>query len=437
MSGFDHEEFQDDLSDLANIAGMSQRRQQLAEQQEIKGLLQQQQQEQERIKRLLKCPACKSPLENDATRCPSCRTDLVRIILSGSGLRWVSETPIDHNLRQLVTELDKTLHLSWQRWRSQVSELPERLAEHYPLLDEASSGKIFHTGNTPDLEALYNLFNKKFRSKVGCMMSLGVILVPAFTMVSLGATAMIYKGTPPYVGSFQGKDWFFLEGLQTGVVIWSLFPIGAWLLSRLSLAHRTIALRRVKDGPEWFTRAKATVSSTSGMISSLNEARANVATAYADLHDAQSAGSQHGVGGLDESKVARRCGQLDWSHPFTPLPGWDRYQEWASHVLDLLKQVQQSDPDLLTDEKLSSVGLVKQPKQRRRRSEKEVKQTVQYHIKRGESLKGPFTVDKLQSLIEAKTLKPSDSVSQSPDGPWERLGDVYKTIVKEKGGDQD
>ena len=170
------------------------------------------------------------------------------------------------------------------------------------------------------------------------------------------------------------------------------------------------------------------------MIAELHNSQIRVAADYADLQDALRGGAKHGVRGFNVSNVARRCGQVDWSRAIKTLPGWDDYKRWAPHVLNLLKQIQQSDHDLITEEKLRSVGLVKQPKKRWRRSEKDVKQAVQYHIKRGESLKGPFTVDKLQSLIKAKKLKPSDKVSQSPDGPWERLGDVYKAIVKDKGG---
>ena len=55
----------------------------------------------------------------------------------------------------------------------------------------------------------------------------------------------------------------------------------------------------------------------------------------------------------------------------------------------------------------------------------------QYFIKRGETVKGPFTIEKLQYLKKAKKLKADDGVSQSAEGPWDRLGAVYKSILKE------
>jgi hypothetical protein len=55
----------------------------------------------------------------------------------------------------------------------------------------------------------------------------------------------------------------------------------------------------------------------------------------------------------------------------------------------------------------------------------------QFFIKRGEKINGPFTVEKLQALKKAKKLKADDEISQSRKGPWDRLGAVYKSILKE------
>jgi len=59
-----------------------------------------------------------------------------------------------------------------------------------------------------------------------------------------------------------------------------------------------------------------------------------------------------------------------------------------------------------------------------------VEERTAYYINRGTTLKGPFSVEKLLLLMKAKKLNRSDDVSQSPEGPWERLGDVYKSILK-------
>jgi hypothetical protein len=55
----------------------------------------------------------------------------------------------------------------------------------------------------------------------------------------------------------------------------------------------------------------------------------------------------------------------------------------------------------------------------------------QYFIKRGETVKGPYSVEKLRALKEAKKLKADDEISQARKGPWDRLGAVYKSILKE------
>ena len=52
----------------------------------------------------------------------------------------------------------------------------------------------------------------------------------------------------------------------------------------------------------------------------------------------------------------------------------------------------------------------------------------QYFLKRGDAVKGPFSLQKLQSLLAAKKLKANDLVGASDDGPWERLAAVHKTI---------
>ena len=51
-----------------------------------------------------------------------------------------------------------------------------------------------------------------------------------------------------------------------------------------------------------------------------------------------------------------------------------------------------------------------------------------YFVKRGETVKGPFSLEKLQSLLAEKKLKGNDLVGASNDGPWERLAAVHKSI---------
>ena len=52
----------------------------------------------------------------------------------------------------------------------------------------------------------------------------------------------------------------------------------------------------------------------------------------------------------------------------------------------------------------------------------------QYFLKRRDAVKGPFSLQKLQSLLAEEKLKANDLVGASNDGPWERMTAVHKTI---------
>jgi hypothetical protein len=120
----------------------------------------------------------------------------------------VFEPPIDKPLKFLVTELDEMLQETWQEWRKRVPLLSKLLAKHYPLLDKASSGKMFQGDDTQhDLQTLYDPFKSPSRGKLWLWLS--IILVPAFTMVGLIILSIAYS-------SDRGEDWFFLSAMATG-----------------------------------------------------------------------------------------------------------------------------------------------------------------------------------------------------------------------------
>ena len=52
----------------------------------------------------------------------------------------------------------------------------------------------------------------------------------------------------------------------------------------------------------------------------------------------------------------------------------------------------------------------------------------QYFLKRRDAVKGPFSLQKLQSLLAENKLKANDLVGASDDGPWERMAAVHKSI---------
>ena len=50
-------------------------------------------------------------------------------------------------------------------------------------------------------------------------------------------------------------------------------------------------------------------------------------------------------------------------------------------------------------------------------------------LKRGDQINGPLTIEDARTLIQKKQLRAGDQISQSADGPWERLGDVHKLVL--------
>ena len=51
-----------------------------------------------------------------------------------------------------------------------------------------------------------------------------------------------------------------------------------------------------------------------------------------------------------------------------------------------------------------------------------------YFVKRGETVKGPFSPEKLQELLSAKKLKANDLIGTSDGGSWESMTAVHKAI---------
>ena len=52
----------------------------------------------------------------------------------------------------------------------------------------------------------------------------------------------------------------------------------------------------------------------------------------------------------------------------------------------------------------------------------------QYFVKRGETVKGPFSLKKIQQLEAAKKLKANDLIGTNESGPWERVT-AYNRIL--------
>ena len=53
---------------------------------------------------------------------------------------------------------------------------------------------------------------------------------------------------------------------------------------------------------------------------------------------------------------------------------------------------------------------------------------VSYFIRRGTTVKGPFSPAKLKALAEKKKLSNADHISETADGPWESLASAYQKI---------
>ena len=54
---------------------------------------------------------------------------------------------------------------------------------------------------------------------------------------------------------------------------------------------------------------------------------------------------------------------------------------------------------------------------------------TQYFVRRGTKAMGPLSEEKTGEMIKAKKLKPSDQISVTTDGPWDKLSEVYKDVL--------
>jgi hypothetical protein len=61
--------------------------------------------------------------------------------------------------------------------------------------------------------------------------------------------------------------------------------------------------------------------------------------------------------------------------------------------------------------------------------------TDQFFIRRNGKVKGPMDAKRIRNLVKSKKLKPSDEVSSSVDGSWDRLSNAYKDIISETYAD--
>jgi hypothetical protein len=52
-----------------------------------------------------------------------------------------------------------------------------------------------------------------------------------------------------------------------------------------------------------------------------------------------------------------------------------------------------------------------------------------YYVRRDGRIKGPLTPEKLRSLRQERRLRMRDEVSESADGPWQRLRDVRDRVL--------
>ncbi|HIK91869.1 MAG TPA: hypothetical protein EYG03_07795 [Planctomycetes bacterium] len=55
-----------------------------------------------------------------------------------------------------------------------------------------------------------------------------------------------------------------------------------------------------------------------------------------------------------------------------------------------------------------------------------------YYVKRGSTVKGPFSLKKIRALDSAKKFKSNDKLSRNVDGPWVRYATVYRDVREGK-----
>ena len=60
-----------------------------------------------------------------------------------------------------------------------------------------------------------------------------------------------------------------------------------------------------------------------------------------------------------------------------------------------------------------------------------------YFVRRKGQTRGPLTLEKLQSLRDQDRLRMRDEISESADGPWTRLADIYDELLGDPGTNGD
>ena len=60
-----------------------------------------------------------------------------------------------------------------------------------------------------------------------------------------------------------------------------------------------------------------------------------------------------------------------------------------------------------------------------------------YFVRRKGQTRGPLTLEKLQSLRDQDRLRMRDEISESEDGPWTRLADIYDELLGDPGTNGD
>lgn len=369
-------------------------------------------QEQTRKKSLPKCPECKTPMEIGATICTGCKERMVWCKLSvetrlgnvRTVQQWLpalfesNRSQLEAARSQIRNDLKSTVNslVEAEQASRKLLELREENRGTFEALDTVLLGRGRDTKSDCFEKGLPMFLNPGIEGdalvvSAVCCLALGV---PGAFFFVVGYAEYV-RGYPTEVGLAVVIAFFGFAFI--GGAVWFLAKMVAILKVRLkvqrcgaklmSLGIATI-LKPVSAGWRRFQTVDVVVSAAMIAANDMTVIRAVAAENSIQL-------PAHSE---TETRYASGRSAPSWEN--------DLYLSdcWPGQIRNCLHTLQALEPEL--------------------------EERTAYYIKRGTTLKGLFSVEKLLLLIKKKKLNRSDEVSQSPDGPWERLGDVYKSILK-------
>jgi len=444
--GFDEFRDQMDLQgDIGNVASAlhNVERNRLLEEQNQ--LLQAQENERRRLASLPNCPACKKPLELDATICAYCRqkmvwcntTDVYHVCLEESAESWIQNEVYPERLRKLESELNCVKNL-----------IPNAVACYAESLTEVKKFSSIFTElgfNSDSLKSEYDLaqkWYKRFWKRVSSNVRSQFQhwhehdwLPPTHFLVDrkflfgnslLGVVLVLLTGLIFCLGCYKWHEGFSQmrndEGqIAIGVIfggIGFLGLVGSGLYVLNEWTNATGVLKIRKATAKKIDDAGLTLDDTIRILNlsfwsricdqkrKIEKVFNRFVTAQRNLAILREVATTQGIAlplyrTMEDLELVRVKNVNKFSN--------NSCEEWPQtieHNASVLKSLATR----------LNIGISEPPA-----SEASNKTARDYWIMRGEELHGPFKAVNLVEAAKYKQLKKRDLLGNSPSGPWEKL----------------